>query len=292
MNLSVVYEVDYGKLARHIASIPDEVQDLLLLFDGRRTGADVVKAGALPEDETRLVLLNLVKEEVLVEQQPVTADSKWRKNARWIAAGGVAAVMTAGTLAIAIASAMHGTSAVAAAPAIAVAPPPAPAPAPAPPTPPPPAPEPVAVAAPVPAPALAPAPKPAPAPVAAPKQEERGADYDALVAEGRTAYEKGRVKQAVKAGEAALALRPDGDAALVLLAHCQLDRGATAKALASAQKAAQANSKNAEAYLVIGIAQQEATRTADARNAYQRYLALAPKGQYAGEIRSVLRTLR
>jgi cytochrome c-type biogenesis protein CcmH/NrfG len=63
------------------------------------------------------------------------------------------------------------------------------------------------------------------------------------------------------------------------------------KALAAAQLAASANANNAEAYLVVGAVEQQKSHMSEARAAYERYLKLAPKGQFAGEIRSILATL-
>ncbi|MGZ3442724.1 MAG: tetratricopeptide repeat protein, partial [Polyangia bacterium] len=63
------------------------------------------------------------------------------------------------------------------------------------------------------------------------------------------------------------------------------------KALAAAQLAAAANADNAEAYLVVGAVQQQKGHTPEARSAYETYLKLAPKGQFAGEIRSILASL-
>ena len=56
--------------------------------------------------------------------------------------------------------------------------------------------------------------------------------------------------------------------------------------------AATANPNNADAYLVIGTVQQSLDHITEARTAYQTYLKLAPKGQYAGEVRSILSSLK
>jgi cytochrome c-type biogenesis protein CcmH/NrfG len=92
--------------------------------------------------------------------------------------------------------------------------------------------------------------------------------------------------------EKAVAAKPDGDEALVVLANCHLDRGAPQKALAAATLAMQSNPENADAYLVIGAVQQQLNHVTDARTAYEKYLKLSPKGQYAKEIRSILSSLK
>ena len=118
------------------------------------------------------------------------------------------------------------------------------------------------------------------------------ADYRALLAEGRALYAKGQAKKAMVPLEKAVALKADGDEALVILANCHLDRGSTDKALAAAQLAAAANPNNADAYLVIGAVQQQREHGPEARTAYEKYLKLSPRGQYASEIRSILASLR
>ncbi|HEX6836212.1 MAG TPA: DUF4388 domain-containing protein, partial [Polyangia bacterium] len=117
-------------------------------------------------------------------------------------------------------------------------------------------------------------------------------EYKALLAEGKTLYDKGQAKKAMVPLEKAVTLKADGDEALVLLANCFLDRGNMEKALAAAQLAAAANGENADAYLVVGAVQQQKEHIPEARTAYEKYLKLAPKGQFAGEIRSILATLR
>lgn len=160
-------------------------------------------------------------------------------------------------------------------PATAIAQPPAPAP-----------PAPTAVATPLPTPAVAP-----PATVEV-KPASNDDEYQSLLAEGRALYKKGQAKRAMVPLEKAIALKADGDEALVILANCHLDRGALDKALAAAQLAVAANGDNADAFLVIGAVQQQKQHIPEARTAYERYLKLSPKGEYAGEIRSILASLR
>ncbi len=179
---------------------------------------------------------------------------------------------------------------------------PAPTPAPAPPTS-------GVTPAPVPTPALAPTPAPAPptsgvtaAPVTpqpatalpAPPPVKPVPDdsaYKALLEQGRALYAKGQSKKAMVPLEKAVALKADGDEALVVLANCHLDRGDFDKALAAAELAAAANADNADAYLVVGAVEQQKGHNPEARTAYERYLKLAPKGQFAGDIRAILVSL-
>jgi Flp pilus assembly protein TadD len=130
---------------------------------------------------------------------------------------------------------------------------------------------------------------PTTAPTATPPVE---GDYKTLLAQGKALYGKGQAKKAIVPLEKAIAIKADGDEALVLLANCYLDRGNMEKALAAAQLAASANADNAEAYLVVGAVEQQKSHTSEARTAYEKYLKLAPKGQFASDIRSILATLR
>jgi hypothetical protein len=161
----------------------------------------------------------------------------------------------------------------------------------------------VAELAPTPAPAVAEVePKVTPAPVVAevkpvvaevkPVEAAPEGDYADLLAQGRALYGKGQSKKAILPLTQAVAVKPDGDEALVVLANCWLDRGNMQKALSFAQQAVQSNPGNAEAYLVVGAVEQQNDHNAEARNAYEKYLKLSPKGQYANDIRSILKTLK
>jgi len=97
---------------------------------------------------------------------------------------------------------------------------------------------------------------------------------------------------AVEKTAPAVAPQAADDRALVAQAQRQLDRGAAQKALALARQAADANPKNADAWLITGAAQQQLGHDHDAKTAYARYLELAPNGSFAREIRSIVRTLQ
>jgi tetratricopeptide (TPR) repeat protein len=142
------------------------------------------------------------------------------------------------------------------------------------------------------------APKPSEEPklVETPKPSEppsaAGGDYQALLKEGKSLYGRGQSKKAVTPLEQAIALKPDGDEAFVVLANCWLDRGNLTKALVYAQDALKANPENADAYVVVGAVEQQNNHNGEAKTAYEKYLKLAPKGQYAGDIRAILKTLK
>jgi Tfp pilus assembly protein PilF len=85
-----------------------------------------------------------------------------------------------------------------------------------------------------------------------------------------------------------VALKADGDEALVLLARCHLDHSNTQKALAAAELALAANPNNADGHLVVGTVQQSMGHNAEARASYETYLKLAPKGEFAADVKSIL----
>ena len=67
--------------------------------------------------------------------------------------------------------------------------------------------------------------------------------------------------------------------------------GKTAEASAWARKALTADPGFAEALVLLGGAEQELGRRAEARAAYLRYLELAPRGKHASDVQSLLRRL-
>jgi predicted TPR repeat methyltransferase len=58
-----------------------------------------------------------------------------------------------------------------------------------------------------------------------------------------------------------------------------------------ARRLLRANDHLADAYLIVGVAEQAASHGAAARTAYRRYLELAPKGPYARDVRLSLAAL-
>ena len=136
--------------------------------------------------------------------------------------------------------------------------------------------------------------KPAPVPTEAveKKAEAPSGDYQKDLEQGKALYKKGQAKRAVVVLEKAVAEKPDGDEALVVLANSYLDRGASAKALGFALRAVKANPQNADGFLVIGAVQQEKNNRSEAKAAYEQYLKLSPKGAFADEIRSIVSKMR
>jgi len=99
------------------------------------------------------------------------------------------------------------------------------------------------------------------------------------------------MKDAEAACVAARDANPDSAEAAGLLAHALYNRGHRREALGAAERAVKINAKWADAYVIIGGVHQDAGELEEARRAYDRYLELEPKGQYARDLRSIVAKL-
>lgn len=77
----------------------------------------------------------------------------------------------------------------------------------------------------------------------------------------------------------------------VSIARAEFDRGRGSQAVVWARRAIERNADTADAYVYVGMAEQESGHRAAAKAAYQHYLQLAPKGRYASDLRSVVNAL-
>jgi hypothetical protein len=89
----------------------------------------------------------------------------------------------------------------------------------------------------------------------------------------------------------AFAADPSAADVAVILAKAEFDKGHAAEALAWSQKALAADPNAADAYVFIGGAEQSAGHKKAAKDAYKRYLQLAPSGRYASDLRAIVGTL-
>lgn len=180
----------------------------------------------------------------------------------------------------------------AAAPASAETPPaaspPATAPVTAPPAPP------VAAAAPAPVTAAAAPPAAAASAGAAAPTAPAADPWVDLLAKCRQAQHRERSREIVSACAAAVQARPRADEApelMTSIAGAELERDHHEEAVRWARKAIDRNPRAAEAFVMLGGAQQALDHPAEARAAYERYLQLAPRGSYAAEVRNILERL-
>jgi Tfp pilus assembly protein PilF len=110
----------------------------------------------------------------------------------------------------------------------------------------------------------------------------------------------GSCKKAIrdKRSKEVLAVCPEAFAAdssaadiAVALAKTEFDRGKSALAATWGQKAIAADPNAADAYVFIGGAEQSAGHRKAAKEAYKRYLQLAPSGRYAADLRAIVSSL-
>jgi Flp pilus assembly protein TadD len=115
--------------------------------------------------------------------------------------------------------------------------------------------------------------------------------YDAAMADCRAQMTAGHIQHAVTSCRQASEARPRSSEALTLLAEAEFTRGHTGVALRLATQATNANQNFADAYVIIGGVYQEKGRNAEARAAYEQYLALQPRGKHAADLRAILGSL-
>ena len=121
------------------------------------------------------------------------------------------------------------------------------------------------------------------------EREPRNADAWQQLASAHIAA--GDTQEAVEAAERSVALAPDSFrnvSTLVLALQEADDPGGAVDAL---QEFTNENRTNSEAYLQLGVSAQAIGRTAVARLAFQRYLALEPDSSRADFVREQLQTL-
>lgn len=97
--------------------------------------------------------------------------------------------------------------------------------------------------------------------------------------------------RSIKAYKAALAINPSGVAAHLGLGNAYYEIDALDAALVHLEKARALSPADPQVYVLLGAAYQSANRTADAVDAYERYLQLAPSGRFARDVRGILKRL-
>src|SRR4051812_32857105 len=65
--LDGVFQVDYAGVGSRLREVPEELDELLRLFDGRRTLREVVGAGVFAEEDTLRVFTKLQRDALLVD---------------------------------------------------------------------------------------------------------------------------------------------------------------------------------------------------------------------------------
>jgi Flp pilus assembly protein TadD len=89
----------------------------------------------------------------------------------------------------------------------------------------------------------------------------------------------------------AIEAEPEAADVMVMLARAAIDLGRADEAQSWANKALHIRRDLPDAYVFLGGAEQQMGRPAEAKAAYRKYLALAPTGRHASELRKVLERL-
>ena len=105
-------------------------------------------------------------------------------------------------------------------------------------------------------------------------------------------YLGGKSKEALGVIEAVLVGAPRDAQALLLKANILVERRELDRAREAAQGAIASDAGLAEAYMALGVIEQEAKRPEAALAAYEKFLELAPKDRYAASIRQQVKALR
>jgi CheY-like chemotaxis protein len=117
-------------------------------------------------------------------------------------------------------------------------------------------------------------------------------EFATLIGKARAFEHRGALTPAYHAAHAAQRLQPRSSEVFAILAQLALDQGNADKAAGLAKRARYLDARNADAYLVLGTVEQARSHPASARAYFKKYLALAPSGERAVEVRAVLRSSR
>jgi predicted Zn finger-like uncharacterized protein len=128
---------------------------------------------------------------------------------------------------------------------------------------------------------------------AAPAEASNGRPrtYEQLVAEANRALENGNTAKAQKFVDEALRLQPSGVAAVTASAYVLLDKRKPLAAVGEFKRALNNSPNFPQALFGVGEAYRSAGDTAQAIDAYKKYLAAAPGGEDAPAARRQLREL-
>lgn len=304
-DLGAAVEIDYRLLSERLAEIPDDVNAVLRLIDGRRRLGDVIEEAGAGGDDVAVaaIMARLFVEEIVrlaprraAPPPPATPEPE---RVTWFAGPSSTA------------PAAPASGAPEAPPRIVRFPP---RERPSAPTPRPGAERTVEVAEGGSAPAPAPAgvaerpPRPARRGLAllalvalvasggglAAWARWRGGDaeeYEARLGAARRERAAGRLASAIDGYRRALAVR-DTSAGQAELGGALLDAAQPAAALEALRRAVELDATNAPAYMALGEVSLGEGRVDDARRAFERYLALEPQGDRAAEVRAALERMK
>jgi Flp pilus assembly protein TadD len=121
-----------------------------------------------------------------------------------------------------------------------------------------------------------------------PPAADRLPEMAKLIEQGQQAYDARQFPQAEEAFQKAAELRPEDPVPQMFLGLSRYEQAKLTEAVGPLEKAHALDSKNGRTDLLLGAVYQELGRTELARESYEDYLKLDPKGEYARDVRAIL----
>ncbi len=137
-----------------------------------------------------------------------------------------------------------------------------------------------------------PEPEPKPKPKPKPRSETPSGSFDSLMDRGNALLERGKARQARSYFLAASKARPGSPEPWASLGWCELDARNYRKAIRQFDRALRQSSRYADAMYGQATAYERAGMTTQAKQAYQAYLNVHPRGSKAAIIKRKLEGLR
>lgn len=116
--------------------------------------------------------------------------------------------------------------------------------------------------------------------------------YKASLESARSLYKAGNLKGAKEELKQSLVKNPKGFEAFTLLGQIDLEANKVKSAITYLKRALSYNSKFAPAYFYLGTCYQLNGDVASARKMYEKYLSLAPNGEFAGDVKAIMSDLK
>ncbi len=125
-----------------------------------------------------------------------------------------------------------------------------------------------------------------------PKAAAAGDSFDKLFTRGKALFKKNNFRGAIGELEQAAGLNDNNDELQTMLGTAYFETDQNQQAITHLTRAVALNGRNAQALMVLGNVYQAVGNTAKAKDAYQRYLAVAPNGKFAGDVKMILEALQ
>ncbi len=116
--------------------------------------------------------------------------------------------------------------------------------------------------------------------------------YSNLLKSAQGFYKSGNLKEAREELKQALIKNPKGYEAFTLLGQMELEANKVKSAITYLKRAISYNSGYAPAYFYLGTCYQLDGKNIEAKKMYQRYLNLAPDGEFANDVRAIMSDLK